>query len=291
MRAAIALLACTSLLGGCASINVQQLDAAGNASGAPGLRYYMPRPYLLVTEVPAPPTSGDALPQQKQPVGVPPPNVNGDAHAADGQRVGAAKGDAKKDKADKADETDKADKTADGKGTDPSASTATTAASAGTDASYQHAFGTYQIKLVYLPDLSRPMVMTVSAGIGTVSMQPTLVDGWMLTSFQGSADSKVAETLTAVAQLVTAQLGPATAAAGTAGSSAKKSSDGKVGAAPAPLLGPGLYSLEYDANGIIAGVCAVTLFAGSLPDDQGSSGHVELCSKLRQSLVAVNRKP
>lgn len=43
------------LLAGCAGVTVQALNVEGTAkSGQPGLRYYMPRPYLLVTQLPDP---------------------------------------------------------------------------------------------------------------------------------------------------------------------------------------------------------------------------------------------
>ncbi|MDY0746443.1 hypothetical protein SNE35_18165 [Paucibacter sp. R3-3] len=269
------------------------------ASGQPGLRYYLPRPYLLVTEVPYA-ASAPAVQTPKEPVDVaPPPGADANptpkpaATPAQQHPAGAAKGQNKPAAtpapapapaaADKPNPVAKDDSGGD-KGGDSSSASPTMAASASTDASYQHSFNQYQVKLVYLPDLSRPMAITVSAGIGTVSLQPTLVDGWMLTSLQGSADSKVSEVLGSVAALVTAQKGPATAAAGAA-----KGGDGKAGAAPPPklpLLGPGLYSLEYNKSGVLTEVCAVTLFDGSAPGNSAKGG-IGLCKRARESANPV----
>ena len=48
-------IAVSALVGGCANIKVVALDANGNqAGGAEGLRYYLPKPYLLVTRAEAP---------------------------------------------------------------------------------------------------------------------------------------------------------------------------------------------------------------------------------------------
>lgn len=116
------------------------------------------------------------------------------------------------------------------------------------------------------------MAMRAKAGIGTASLQPVLVDGWMLTSLQGSADSKVAETLTAVAGIVAAQKG-------NAGTSTDKSDKGKAGgggqanqAKKDRALPPGLYALTYDSGGLLTGVCAVAYFS-----DDRASGNVTSC--------------
>ena len=164
-------IAVSAVLGGCANIKVVALDTNGNqAAGAEGLRYYMPRPYLLVTRAEMPAQTKDAgtgaLPP-KAPIVVAPPPGAPVVPAAPAPAVpavaagGPAKGgdDAKTE----------------------AAPNATASASSGSDASYQHLVDNYQIKLVYLPDMSRPMAISTSAGIGSVTFQPTLVDGWMLT--------------------------------------------------------------------------------------------------------------
>ncbi len=54
---AVAAVLTGAILTGCAGVDVQALSVDGQTpSGRPGLRYYMPRPYLLVTRLPADPT-------------------------------------------------------------------------------------------------------------------------------------------------------------------------------------------------------------------------------------------
>jgi hypothetical protein len=71
------------------------------------------------------------------------------------------------------------------------------------------------VRLIYLPDYTHPMAINENPGLfGLASMKPTLQDGWMLTSLEGSGDSKTAETIGAVAQLIgSVEGGPAVAGA------------------------------------------------------------------------------
>ncbi len=113
----------TLAVSGCAGINVQALTPDGmSASGKPGMRYYMPRPYLLVTAVPVPQvqTQENANPEQKE--------LELKGKAAD---PGAANNDNGK-------------KTTTAQ-TDPQPATVTT------DTSYQQSGNGYLVKLVYLP--------------------------------------------------------------------------------------------------------------------------------------------
>ncbi len=61
---------------------------------------------------------------------------------------------------------------------------------------------TCEAKLMMLPDKSEEYAITMSAGMGTAEMSPTLQDGWNLTALTGKADSKTAENITAIASLV-----------------------------------------------------------------------------------------
>lgn len=169
-----ALFASVLSLTACAKVSVTPLDAYGNrTSQAEGLRYYLPKPYLLVMAVPGGSTqagSADATPQV---------DLNGKPGAA------PATGNA----APTAAQT-------------PSANAAAPAAG---NTSYQAASAQYVAKLIYLPDYNHPMAVSESSGLfGTASMAAALQDGWQLTSLQGNSDAKVAETLTALASLVSA---------------------------------------------------------------------------------------
>jgi hypothetical protein len=61
---------------------------------------------------------------------------------------------------------------------------------------------TCEEKLVMLPDKSEEYAITMSAGYGTAEADPTLQDGWNLTAMTGKADSKTADTLTALASVI-----------------------------------------------------------------------------------------
>ncbi len=109
------------------------------------------------------------------------------------------------------------------------------------------------------------MTITMHSGIGTASFQPTLVDGWMLTSLQGSGDNKVAETLTAIAQLVASAEGGGKAAStgATKAGAAPPGGDGQ-GPTNGDILAPGLYGFDYNSvTGRMNGVCLVTLFGSA----------------------------
>ena len=280
------LLASALAVSGCAGVSVQALSPDGqHAVGAAGLRYYLPRPYLLVTAAPAnvaeaapseklrivdPDDSGAATSAEKRPGDrgsdrsstspashsrsqLPPPPSQGGPPAQGSSRAGAGGGGSEQDKGDKS---------------KSSSSDSQGASGPASDTSFQHLVGSYQVELIYLPDLSRPMSITMSSGLfGTASSQPTLVDGWMLTSLQGSSDSKAAETLGALASIISSAEG------GGAAKAAAKAGAGDDGPAPRDrpvqprgILGPGLYAFDYDGkSGLLTRVCAVTLFSDAKP--------------------------
>lgn len=226
------------MLTSCAGVHIQQLDPTGTrAVGPEGVRYYLPKPYLLVASSGANGSSGDPTPIQPL----------APAAGAAGHPPGAAPAPAKPAAA----------------AATPDAKDATAVPAASANTGFQVTAGGYTLKLVLLPDYSHPMTITESPGLfGTASMSVTLVDGWMLTSLSGSGDSKVSETLTAIASLI-----PAIAGVGGGGGGAKPPGGlgGTPARAPAPSLNPGLYELRHDeATGQIIGFCAVTLFQGGL---------------------------
>lgn len=54
------------------------------------------------------------------------------------------------------------------------------------------------ISVVYLPDPTQEYVIRVDAGFGSVSMKPTLTDGWNLVGLDTTIDTKIPETITAL---------------------------------------------------------------------------------------------
>ncbi len=237
-----------SALAGCAGVTATPLNPDGTAkAGKEGVRYYMPAPYLLVAELP-PVNSTSSSPR------APTNPFPGDAGAAAGVAP-APTPDTKKD-------------------VKPDASSASSAAPT-SDTSFQGNTPQYMIKLVYLPDMSKPMALSAHNGLtGTASMKPTLQDGWMLTSLDASSDSKFSETLSALASLV----GSSASLAGTGGASAAtmKAPGGPPGTAARQnvadlspffvkgkhILKPGLYKFVYDEQGELQDLRPVVFFTG-----------------------------
>src|SRR5262249_61725435 len=96
-------------------------------------------------------------------------------------------------------------------------------------------------KLADLPDLSKPMASVAKDGFGTVSLNATWQDGWLLTNLQGTSDSKVAETLAAIASVITARR------SGGGGGGGEDKAE-RPGGAPPSLLTPGLERCDFDAT-------------------------------------------
>jgi hypothetical protein len=188
--AAIALV--SSALASCAQVTSIPLNMDGSEDKLPdgsakvhGIRYYMPKPYLLVTELPAVPSSRA--------------RTEGDqgSAAARAEKEGNP-----------------------GKGKNPSqenSQSQTAAPSAPTsDTSFTATMATYSMKLIYLPDYSRPMALQVRAGMfGSVSANPALQDGWMLGSLTSSVDSGAAAALTALGGFKPGSTGGATSRKGS----------------------------------------------------------------------------
>jgi hypothetical protein len=218
---------------GCASVTAFSVDpntGQAKTDAAEGIPYFLPAPYLLVTEVPI-----DAAPE------------------SNGKQGGAA-----------------ADKAAPPAKPDPSKSDAPAPAQGGSGGAPSSASDTsfgmftkqYGVKLIYLPDPSRPMVLRQHAGLGSAQMNVTLQDGWMLTSLNSAADSKTAETLASIASVIGAVYAGGSGATGT--TKALKSGGAGPGdnaASNPPVLPPGLYKIVFDKSGVLSNVCQVVRFA------------------------------
>ena len=123
----------------------------------------------------------------------------------------------------------------------------------------------YQVKLIYLPDYSRPFSVSIWSGIGSVQMKVALQDGWMLTSLDGSADSKVSETLTALASIASSIAGATSGGAAAGGKQGKGNALGILSLPAQNLLKPGLYEFKYDGEEKFVGLFAVTYFCDDGP--------------------------
>jgi hypothetical protein len=105
--------------------------------------------------------------------------------------------------------------------------------------------------IVYLPDPRQQFIMQVSPldgslGIGTASMKPTLQDGWNLTALEATVDTKVPETLTAIAGLVSAARPAPPAGPGKLGIPLPR--PGGVKTDKGKPVSPGLYRIDLNTD-------------------------------------------
>jgi hypothetical protein len=153
---------------GCASVDSTPLhpDGTVDVGKARGIRYYVPKPYLLITELPDMPASPTTT-----------------SSTLNDQTLGAGGGGG-----------------GGGGGTSTSSnggqSQSNTPTAPSSDTSFSASTANYSVKLIYLPDYSQPMALTMNAGLfGNVALAPSLQDGWMLTSMNGSSDMSAFATL------------------------------------------------------------------------------------------------
>jgi hypothetical protein len=152
---------------GCAHVVSKPLQMNGQYDNAQseGVRYYPPKPYLLVTEVPVEKATQPADSNTDDPPSDSKSKKTPSQQPADDSTQG---------------NTSK-QKTSGSSGASPSPTT---------DTSFSMFTKQYGVKLIYLPDYSHPMALSVSTGlIGSAEMKPTFQDGWMLTSLDATADS------------------------------------------------------------------------------------------------------
>ncbi|HEX8442264.1 MAG TPA: hypothetical protein VF631_01310 [Allosphingosinicella sp.] len=250
-----------ALLSGCASVSFTQLtpDLRPKAGAPEGAVYYMPKPYLLVTQLPYTALAGATVAAVAVPATDPvPPKKGGEAvnepnagwPAPDPNANVAAVGQAAMG------------------GADEKASGGDATLAAGSDQSFGGSSEGYFIKLIYLPDMSRPMSVSMRSGLGSANLKPTFQNGWMLTGFDAGADSKNSEILTALAPLLTAYKTSGKAAADVTGGKGGGAAASLVPADTRQVLAPGLYEIEYDdQRGNLKSICARTHFTaqGSVP--------------------------
>jgi hypothetical protein len=248
-----------AFLTGCAGITVTPLDKDGKKlkDTQEGLVFYRPKPYILVAKLPATITPTKDSKQQEK--------------IAAPQSTKSAAPASKKKGAPPPPDTSTDNKAGDGKSEDGDTGTTPPVVSGDTTTSFSVSSNGYLFKLIYLPDYSKPYALNANSGlIGTATLKPTLQDGWMLTSLDGSGDNKVAETLTAVASIVSSALGGGGGATKAASTSTGKSStagflpglplEAPYVAAENNILAPGLYDIHYNATGIIDSLVMVSRF-------------------------------
>jgi hypothetical protein len=106
---------------------------------------------------------------------------------------------------------------------------------------------TCEAKMLTLPDKSEEYAITINAGLGAAKVNPTLTDGWRLDAITNDLDSKTADNLNAVANLIkgAAEVVPKAKVAGKGGGVVDRCA--------------GLYRVNYDEAGHISGFTSIQL--------------------------------
>jgi len=101
--------------------------------------------------------------------------------------------------------------------------------------------------VTYLPDTSQEYVIDPNPNlIGSVSFKPTLENGWNLTGFDSSADTKISEVLNAIGEIASKTV--------SGGPPPGKQVTGEPVTVEKPIvITPGLYKLKFE-NGAISGL-------------------------------------
>jgi len=84
----------------------------------------------------------------------------------------------------------------------------------------------------YLPDYSQEYILNPHYWLGSLSLKPTLKDGWNLTAFDSTVDTKIPETINALAGVMKNVADMAKMLMLSEGETAS--------------IGPGLYSMTFD---------------------------------------------
>jgi hypothetical protein len=277
-------------LSGCASISAIPLGADGLTAipgAVEGIRYYPPRPYLLVMALPVDPTSSTGTSGTTMPTVVNPPQrppgvgplqplpAPGPA-AAPAPGPGPAPVPAPRPEYPPPGAA--APATPNNTNGSPSAQNgsqgqqASSTPGSASDTSFSATATTYVAKIVYFPDFAHPMALKMTTGpFGTASMQVTLQDGWMLTNISMNADSSQNATLltSAMQALAGGLTGGASTAAGAVAKAAPAPGSAPTRGGVPPntatgILAPGLYAFNYTAGySRVSSVCAIAYFSSA----------------------------
>lgn len=108
--------------------------------------------------------------------------------------------------------------------------------------------GELKIETIYLPKINEMHSITMKPGLGSANVSFAFKDGWQLTQFNGTADSKTAEILHETLLPVS-----------TASTSLGKCTD-KHSPFEGNKITPGLYRYQFDDNGYVSGVVRIVAF-------------------------------
>jgi len=110
--------------------------------------------------------------------------------------------------------------------------------------------GMCEMSITYLPQMEQEYIIIPNTGIGSVTMNPVLTNGWSLTSLNATADSKASEMVTAIGNLT---------------GNAAKAAVGGAGFVGNKEFGPGLYRILFDQSGYVFDLEHIILQKGPGP--------------------------
>ena len=119
--------------------------------------------------------------------------------------------------------------------------------------------GICEMSINYLPQMEQEYIIIPHPRMGSVTMAPTLTNGWSLTTLSIAADSKASEMVTAIGNLT--------------GNAAKAAAGGK-GILAGREFGPGLYRIIFDQAGYVSDLESIFL-------QQGTNNQPARCNDLR----------
>lgn len=122
-----------------------------------------------------------------------------------------------------------------------------TAANAGASSAPADSTGNVNVQIVWLPDLSESYAIRTNSGLGAANSSVTLKDGWQLTQFGGSVDTKIPETITAFTGALQAAAGVAKTLTVAPPARSEK-------------IKPGLYRLEFNKGMVTRIVGPIEVF-------------------------------
>ena len=99
-----------------------------------------------------------------------------------------------------------------------------------------------QAEIVYLPDMNQEYIIIPHTGIGSITMAPTLSQGWSLTVLNATADSKASDMITSIGGLV-GNIKPTF-----------KAPDRAPDRTPDDQRRPGLYAFRFGKDGKVDGL-------------------------------------
>jgi hypothetical protein len=108
--------------------------------------------------------------------------------------------------------------------------------------------GSCDVTIAYYQNVDEPYILIPQPGIGSITFTPTLTDGWNLTGFSGTVDSKVSEMIAAAATVAAAAVAAAVPAEKPEQPTSRVELNNTEMSVNEPL-GPGMYKMTFGKDG------------------------------------------